>query len=202
LQTLAESAYRSGMATLTVQQLALPQIAAVLLAGCSSAPPVGSETIVYETSCGFCLGTKQFALRLHPDGRGEFVGNRYTAVPKGAFTASAAQVRAFAEQLAPYRPNGVRLLTKQGRQCEQYAHDGGTYDIQWRGPGGKSARLTLYSGCDPDKHAEMLKALHTAPDLLPLKALMGPEDYVPPAEPAPPACAVHPETCKPPLTGG
>ena len=35
-----------------------------------------------------------------------------------------------------------------------------------------SARLKLYSGCDPEKHAAMLHSLRTAPNLLPLKELL------------------------------
>jgi hypothetical protein len=197
----SEAVYDSSMADTVTTEFALsrlPLFAVALLAGCSSAPPVGTETIIYEKSVAFCFGCKMYAFKLHADGKGEFSGNSNTAIPDGAFRATPAQVRAFAEQLAPYRPNGTRSLQRLGSQCDTLSHDGVTYVIRWKGEGGKPARLTVYSGCDKEKNKAMLAAVSTAPDVLPLEPLLGPADYIPPPELWPEPC-VHPETCKPPI---
>ena len=172
-------------------------LACLLLAACGRAPPVGSETITYETGGGFCIACKQYAIKLTPAGLGTFVGNGFTAKQEGEFRATPRQVRAFAERLAPYRPRSgeLRLLTKDGRECERITSDGTTIDVRWQGEGGSPARLVLYSGCDPEENAAMFAALSSAPEVLPLKPLLGPEDYRPPPELPPPPCAVHPETC-------
>ena len=154
------------------------------LAGCSMrertsvpepVPAAAIEQIDYET--GPCFGAcPVYRFTLSADGRGNFVGMRNTEV-KGerAFTVTPAQYRAFADQLARYRPGmGDRIFQPGTDICKQVATDMPSVDIRWRTPRQLQQRLYFYYGCDMEKNAAMASALGDAIEALPaLEALVG-----------------------------
>lgn len=152
-------------------------IAAVLLAGgCATVPPgpiaIESDAISYET--GPCFGTcPVYKVTVSRDGRGTFEGRHHTAVTgERTFRLTPAQYRAFAAHLAPLRPRegSVRL---SGEACRQMATDLPSAEVTWLSQIGNSQSLYFYYGCDMEANRAMAERLRTAPNLLPIRELVG-----------------------------
>jgi hypothetical protein len=152
------------------------------LAGCSpqssgnrsapSVPPVrtatADESITY--SSGACFGVCPiYSVTVTPTG-GTFHGQEFTAV-KGdrRFPLTPAQYQAFAASLAPYRPQGERLIANGQADCGPAHTDDITAEVRW---GGKD-RLALYFGCENPALRSMKTALDGASGLLPIAGLIG-----------------------------
>jgi hypothetical protein len=154
-------------------------IIAAALAGCAGAAPGpapagdgGVEQITYETTA--CHGRcPVYRLSVEASGRGLFDGQRFTAAAgERAFTASPAQVRAFFDRLAPYRP-AADVRYDGPERCRTMATDLPSVEVTWYA-GGEGRTLTLSYGCDMDRHRALADALRHAPDALPIAALIGP----------------------------
>jgi hypothetical protein len=154
------------------------------LAGCSSREmggvpePVAAaalDRIDYEA--GPCFGAcPVFRFTLTADGKGTFVGMRNTAVAgERLFAVTPAEYRAFADRIAPYRPEmGDRIYQPGSDLCRLVATDMPSVDVQWRTPRKLPQRLYYYFGCDRDKNGTMASALGDAIETLPaLEALVG-----------------------------
>ena len=146
------------------------------LAGCATVPngpiAIESDAISYET--GPCYGTcPVYKVTVRPDGSGTFEGTRFTAVTgMRTFRATAAQVRAFADQLAPLRPaqGEVRL---SGEACRSQATDFPSAQVTWFSQIGNSQSFYLDFGCDMDANRARAERLRAAPGLLPIGDLIG-----------------------------
>jgi len=146
---------------------------AMALVGCAhDRVPRGGETISYATTP--CHGTcPVYTVTLGPDGQGIFVGEQFTAVTgERRFPASAAQVAAFTETLARVRPTRDRDFGKGKGDCEQVATDAPSVRVRWQGALG-STTLSFYYGCSGKKASRVAADLRSAPDLLPVAALIG-----------------------------
>ena len=158
--------------------------AGLALAGCTPqrsdygpqpVPSAAVEQIEYEA--GPCFGAcPVFRFTLSADGKGSFVGMRNTAVAgERLFTVSPAEYRAFAERIAPYRPEmGDRVYQPGSDLCRMTATDMPSVDVHWRTPRKLPQRLYFYYGCDREKNAAMASALGDAVEALPaVEALIG-----------------------------
>lgn len=148
-------------------------IAALAVSGCATTPgaSVATESIVYET--GPCFGAcPVYRVTVGSDGRGLFEGMRFTPTTgESRFTISPEQYRAFARHLAPLRPaQGDRSYA--GEACERTATDLPSADVTWRTSGGEAQHLHFYFGCDMERNRAIAERLRTAPDLLPIEALI------------------------------
>lgn len=150
-------------------------IAALLVAGCSPAPPArpplvtgANESIRFAT--GPCFGRcPVFTIEVWSDGRASFSGERFTAVEgRRDFTVTPAQYADYARRLAPYRPRGERRLS--GAVCgENYEPDMPWIDVQWIGKDPPD-RLHIDIGCDPQANEAMIEAVGRAPEVLGITA--------------------------------
>lgn len=156
---------------------------ALLLAACasvSSGEPEGDapatpnvEGIDYET--GPCFGRcPVYRIAINADGTGLFHGRHGTAhLGERSFRITRQQYRAFAAQLAPYRPGGREIVYSGPPRCQQTATDLPSVTVVWnwrhRGP----QRLHFDYGCDVDRNREMARQLRDAPLLLPIRDLIG-----------------------------
>lgn len=160
--------------------------AALALSACShggakpagpGTPPVAIEgdSITYET--GPCFGAcPVYSVTLRPDGSGVFNGIRNTAVTgERKFQLSPDQYKAFAAQLAPYRPASGEVRYSQGEpNCKQAVTDMPSVDIRWTRAIGDSQALHFYYGCRDTANRKIADALGSAIELLPpLEALIG-----------------------------
>lgn len=153
-------------------------VAALMLGGCANealqpAPPTAGtvQTIRYET--GPCFGTcPVYAVTVSSDGQGIFDGKQSTAVTgTRGFAVTAEQFEAFRSRLAPYRPNGERLVAPPNCSGRE-ATDLPSVDIVWTGKGPRS-HLYAYYGCDMEGNRAMFEALERAPDALPIEGFIG-----------------------------
>ena len=161
-----------------VQSLALFSLA-FSLGGCvtpadTPANAVGA-TIDYSLSpCfGFC---PSFDLSVTPDGAGTYDGKGWVATRGEArFTASDWQYRAFAERLAPFRPESS--VTYGYDNCDgPLATDSPSVEITWREPGEEPVTLNWYMGCRQPGLAENSQAISSAWQELPVGDLVGSDE--------------------------
>jgi hypothetical protein len=108
-------------------------------------------------------------VEVRSDGKAMFEGRAHTAVVgRRDFTVTPAQFADYRRRLAPYRPNGERLL--DGAHCPgPVATDMPSIDVRWSGAG-RADRLVLYLGCDPQKNSELFDAVGRAPEVLGITA--------------------------------
>ena len=152
--------------------------AALLAGGCTTVPEgpiaVESDAISYET--GPCFGAcPVFKLRVSPDGTGTFEGLQHTAERgQRSFRITPPQYRAFADHLAPLRPEqgAVRYA---GENCRQTATDLPSVEVTWFSQIGNSQNLYFYYGCDMEKNRAIAERLRSAPSLLPIREMIGRE---------------------------
>ena len=156
-------------------------LGAAMLAGCAEmggagpagAPvPVEASAITYETSP--CFGScPVYRVTVRPDGSGEFEGRRFTAVTgRRAFQAGPEAYRRFAALLAPYRPEGERLLQPGQPGCENAPTDMPGVDVRWSDASGGGAHLAFYGGCRMGNEA-LADAVRGAPETLPIAGFIG-----------------------------
>ncbi|RYY27177.1 MAG: hypothetical protein EOP62_08475 [Sphingomonadales bacterium] len=161
--------------------------AALALAGCARdpaptlppAPPIAIEgdSIRYETSP--CYGRcPVYAVTVRPDGTGIFEGKKFTAVEgTRAFELSAAEYKAFADKLQPYRPEtGTRRIAPGEISCGQAATDLPSVEVTWTRAIGDSQGLYYYFGCRGDggtRNHGLADALGAAAEELPIEELIG-----------------------------
>ena len=110
---------------------------------------------------------------VNADGTGLFHGRHGTAhLGERSFRITRQQYRAFAAQLAPYRPGGREIVYSGPPRCQQTATDLPSVTVVWnwrhRGP----QRLHFDYGCDVDRNREMARQLRDAPLLLPIRDLI------------------------------
>lgn len=150
---------------------------ALSLTGCvtaaGAAPEGSTETISYET--GPCFGACPiYKVTVNRDGSGLFEGRRFTAVTgERAFRLTPAQFDAFARQLAPLRPTSGEVRYS-GEMCGMMATDMPSADVRWRERGGAEQHLYFYYGCDMERNRAIADRLRSAPELLPIRDLVGP----------------------------
>ena len=145
-------------------------------AGCTTVPDgpiaIESESISYET--GPCFGAcPVYRVTVSPDGSGTFEGRRFTAVTgERSFRITPDQYRAFAAQLAPLRPaeGSVRM---SGEACRQMATDLPSAEVTWFSQIGNSQSYYFYYGCDMERNRAIADRLTRAPQLLPIRELIG-----------------------------
>ncbi len=151
---------------------ALPPVASGTSAG-PAAPIVRGEMLRYTTSP--CFGAcPVYTVTVRPDGTGTFEGQRFTAVTGARdFRVTPAQYDAFLTRLAPYRPRSGTVRVAPGTPaCGQHATDMPSVEVQWDGKAGHRA-FSYYFGCDRARSPGVADALGSAPDLLPIAALIG-----------------------------
>jgi uncharacterized protein DUF6438 len=151
-------------------------LAGVSLTGCvtvAGAAPEGQvESIAYET--GPCFGAcPVYRVTVSRNGSGLFEGRRFTAVTgERRFAVTPEQYRSFAAQLEPLRPaSGERSYS--GEACTMMATDLPSADVKWRAVGGAEQHLYFYYGCDMERNRDIAERLRSAPDLLPIRDLIG-----------------------------
>ena len=149
--------------------------AGLALAGCASLPRGGSlpDSISYET--GPCFGAcPVYALTVRADGRGTFEGRRFTAASgERSFRITPDQYRAFAERLAPLRPESGSVRYSGPPLCRRMATDLPSVDVKWRSRRGGEQQLYFYYGCDMEGKKAIAERLGSAPELLPIAAFIG-----------------------------
>lgn len=152
--------------------------ALMLLAGCATTgtaePPQTAETIRYET--GPCFGAcPVYAVTVSSNGMGTFEGKRFTAATgERAFAVTPAQFADFRKRLAPYRPaSGEHRIESGSADCGSMITDQSSASVSWQGGGTSPASLSLYYGCTAPALAAMKAALRSAPEALPIAALIG-----------------------------
>lgn len=151
---------------------ASPPVASGMPAG-PAAPVVRGEMLRYTTSpCGGACPV--YAITVRPDGTGTFEGQRFTAVTGARdFRVTPTQYDAFLTRLAPYRPRSGAVRVLPGAPgCGLHATDMPSVEIQWDGKAGHRA-FSYYFGCDRTRNPGVADALGSAPDLLPIAALIG-----------------------------
>lgn len=154
----------------------LPALAVVAWAASGCATMSGAEavpeSISYET--GPCFGACPiYKVTVNRDGSGLFEGRRFTAVTgERAFRLTPAQFDAFARQLAPLRPASGEVRYS-GEMCGMMATDMPSADVRWRERDGAEQHLYFYYGCDMERNRGIAERLRTAPDLLPIRDLIG-----------------------------
>lgn len=134
--------------------------------------PIRPPSITYET--GPCFGRcPVYRVTVSADGAGWFEGQRFTAVEGGRrFRVTRAQYDAFATRLAPYRPRGSENISHGHARCRMAATDHPSVSVSW--VSGRAAdRLAFYYGCRDAQNAAMARALESAPELLPIAAMIG-----------------------------
>ena len=151
-------------------------VAGPSLSGCATmagtAADVPVESVSYET--GPCFGAcPVYRVAVNRDGTGLFEGRRFTAVTgERRFTLTPDQFRAFVGQLEPLRPaSGV--MRYSGDVCGAMATDMPSVDVRWRSAGGAEQHLYFYYGCDMERNRAIAERLRSAPDLLPIRDLIG-----------------------------
>src|SRR4051794_4742085 len=120
-------------------KMALLMIAAATPGPSATAAPArqGAESISYET--GACFGAcPVYSVTVHPDGRGLFVGHRYTAVKgRRAFRITPAKFRAFAAFIEPLHPASGSVHYDGPPRCDEMATDQSSAAVKWRMPDGR-----------------------------------------------------------------
>ena len=161
-------------------RLPIPMLAALALAGCTTTTDAdGGDTADEELesiafSTGACFGScPVFEVEVAATGPDAYRGERFVAV-KGerSFTASAAEWRAFAERLAPFRPD-TSVKYGHGTCDGPLASDQPTVAITWRDADGSETTLDWYMGCRQPGLAENYDRIYEAWQELPLDDLVG-----------------------------
>jgi hypothetical protein len=135
--------------------------------------PRSAATIRYETSP--CFGAcPVYAVTVSSDGKGTFEGKRFTAVAgERAFTVTPRQFADFRRRLEPFRPaGGERRIAPGSPDCGRIITDQAGASVTWSGGEGPPAALSLYYGCTAPALAAMKRALRSAPEALPVGALI------------------------------
>jgi hypothetical protein len=141
------------------------------LAACATVPPSSAtlpSKISYET--GPCFGAcPVYKVTIDSSGQGLFEGRRFTTVEgERRFTASPAQYRAFAEQLAPLRPASGSVRLDAPPACTQMATDLPSASVSWTSGSGEEQSFYYYFGCDMEARRATAERLRAAPSLLPI----------------------------------
>jgi hypothetical protein len=138
-------------------------------AAATAAPQI--DRVTYATTP--CHGTcPVYTVTIGLDGAGVFTGDRHTAaIGERRFTATQQQVADFFGRLQPYLPVGELRLTGPD-SCKTYASDLPSADVTWTGQNG-AGHLVYDYGCDRDAHRTLAEALRSAPQALPIAALIG-----------------------------
>ena len=151
-------------------------LAALALGGCTTVPgdepAQGTESIAFST--GPCFGAcPLFEVEVASDGEGTFRGERFVAA-KGerSFTASAAEWQAFAERLAPYRPE-TSVKYGHGACDGPTVTDQASVVVTWHDADGTETTLDWYLGCRQPGLAENRERIYGAWQELPLDDLVG-----------------------------
>ena len=149
------------------------------LAACVTPGDAGTDLTesTIEYSIGPCFGfCPSFALSISPEGEGSYEGRAFVANRgKADFTATDVEYRAFAQRLAPFRPD--RSVKYDYENCDgPVATDSPSVTITWRNPGEPPVTLNWYMGCRQPGLAENSKALYRAWEELPLESLVGSDE--------------------------
>jgi hypothetical protein len=151
-----------------------PATALLALSACATLPRGGGlpDSISYET--GPCFGAcPVYVVTVHADGSGTFEGKRFTAVSgQRGFRSDPDQYRAFADRLAPLRPNSGTVRYSGAPLCRAMATDLPSVDVKWRSRG-REQELYFYYGCDMEGKRAISERLGSAPDLLPIASFIG-----------------------------
>ena len=161
-----------------MMKMALLMIAAATLGPSGTAAPARqvAESISYET--GGCFGPcPVYSVTVHADGRGLFVGHRYTAVTgRHSFRTTPAEYRAFAAFLEPLHPSSGSVHYDGPPLCDEMATDQSSAVVKWRMRDGREQSFSFYYGCDMDRKWDPKQALaerlRRAPDRLPIAAFI------------------------------
>jgi len=165
---------------------AILAVAAACLAqgGCSQSPAETTDSAEPDRFVGIepvdrisfsateCFGTcPAFTIVAGESGEGHFEGKAYVA-QQGLrdFAISTAQFSAFAERLAPFRPDGEKAYDRG--QC---VTDLPSVQVTWRN-NGKTDLLRWNLGCENPWTPEQERALYRAWELLPVQDLVGSDD--------------------------
>ena len=136
---------------------------------------IKGEAITYETSR--CSGRcPVFKVTVQPDGRGVFVGGRFTAEPGiHLFWLTRDDYRAFAAKIATYRPpDGRRQSTNGHPGCEKAATGVSGVTLTWQSKRGDMRKFQYYYGChDRNGGNSVGVAMRAAPHLLPIDNFVG-----------------------------
>ena len=138
----------------------------------TSAATALGESIAYAT--GGCFGTCPiYKVTVNRDGTGLFEGRRFTAVRgERAFRLTPTQFAAFARHLAPLRPASGEMIYSGG-MCGGMARDLPSADVRWRSSSGVEQHLYFDYGCGRERNSAIAERLSNAPDLLPIRELIG-----------------------------
>jgi hypothetical protein len=147
---------------------------ALLLAGCAARPvftddPIERGEITYATRA--CFGScPVYTVVVPPSGPARFTGTRFTAATgERTMAVTPAQAQAFAARLLPLVPaSGVTRYQPGEANCPNAPTDMPSVQVRVDGERG----IDFYYGCARDNPA-VADALRSAPDLLPLAALIG-----------------------------
>jgi hypothetical protein len=155
---------------------------AAMLAGCAATggvagqgAPVAIEGDAISYATEPCYGTcPVYSVSLRPDGRGTFVGERFTAVTgTREFTAPSATYRKLEALLRPYRPEmGERRIEPGTSDCANAPTDMPSIAVNWTSMRGDGQSLRFYRGCRAGNEA-LAAALAAVPDLLPIADFIG-----------------------------
>jgi hypothetical protein len=163
--------------------IALVLVAAVPLATAARMPPplpTPVEMIIYRAAP--CLGgCPEYSFTVSSDGHGSYRGKQYVAViGNRSFQVTPEQFAGFSERLELYRPalEQETLVAPPSPLCPDSVTDSPNVEITWMSDGHLTGHLVYYAGCvKPKVPPEMWQALRSAPDLLPLSGLIGPERH-------------------------
>jgi hypothetical protein len=146
------------------------------LGGCATVPADSDgEAARISYATGPCFGAcPVFELTVASDGAGTFNGKRFTAAAgERAFAATPAQFAAFAEALAPYRPESGEVRYERGSPlCPRAATDQTSVNVTWTEADGDTQSLYYYFGCNMEDRS-MGIALRNAADRLPVTDMIG-----------------------------
>lgn len=139
-------------------------------------PSADVERIIYETFPGpFCGACERVRMTVYANGWAEIETGRYYGRyadlrwTRRQNRITRAEFTAFAERLAPYRPES-ELLLDSSFNCAVFEGGRSGVRVTWRAGGGE-ARLNYNLGCDREARAEMVDALREAPSLLGITGL-------------------------------
>jgi hypothetical protein len=149
-------------------------LAATLLAGCTTmsgadtAPP---QTVQFEVTP--CFGScPVFTLSISADGHGVYEGGRFVKTKgRHEFTSTPAQVKAFFDRIAPFRPHGTKVYD-YGHCPTPVATDSPSVNVGWSSAG-KPDSLNWYLGCRVPALNAIQPDLRNAWQELPLDDLVG-----------------------------
>ena len=142
----------------------------LLTAGCVALPKPGPSlrVIQYDVAPGF-MGASWDTIVIGSDGRGRyrhsFRQGRDWQYRDRAIRVTPEQFAAFERVLAPYRPEGQRLIDGPP-ECPEAITDQPTVHVEWKGGNTTLSRLIYDTGCNSDAMAKWIKGLVEAPKLI------------------------------------